>query len=372
MYIPTYTELSEEQLVVLNLPEKGKFLVTGPPGTGKTIMALKRAELANDTGMGVELIMKGKPLSEATSKAANGIGINGDARTYHSYLWRKYPKIFNRNVHQVKPYVHDWDAILDDIEGLTDSQMNNIKSNSETLIIDEGQDLNKYFYLFVQYLFENYTIFADDNQRLHDDNSKLSEIEDFGGTTKVYYLNKNYRNTRQIAELALKFHTGMGKTPDLPTKNGNKPVFRFVDSFNDSVNTIVNWENNFPNKSIGVFTNTISDQIRINKALSSRTSNPTKYYNHRVNNVPDLSSPGIKLITYKSAKGLEFDAVFLPEIQRFTEKSEEIYSKMMLYVLTTRARETLYITFNTNESTESDILEFFPSSDSGLIKYIPS
>ena len=90
MYIPTYTELSEEQLVVLNLPEKGRFLVTGPPGTGKTVMALKRAEMANDAGMGVELIMMGKPLSEATSKAASGIGINGDAKTYHRYLWRKY------------------------------------------------------------------------------------------------------------------------------------------------------------------------------------------------------------------------------------------------------------------------------------------
>jgi superfamily I DNA/RNA helicase len=370
MYIPTYTELSEEQLVVLNLPEKGRFLVTGPPGTGKTVMALKRAEMANDIGMGVELIMMGKPLSEATSKAANGIGIDGDAKTYHSYLWRKYFQIFRKKIHQIEPYVHDWDAILEDIDNLNDSRMAQIKSNSETLIIDEGQDMNKHFYLFVQYLFDSFTIFADDNQRLHDDNSRLKDIRAFGGTSKEYYLNRNYRNTRQIAELALEFHTGVGKTPDLPTKNGNKPILRFVDSFQDSVNAIVNWENNFPNKSIGIFTNTIKDQIRINKALSGRTSNPTKYYNHKVKRVPDLTSPGIKLITYESAKGLEFDAVFIPEIQRFTEKSEEIYTKMMLYVLITRARETLYITFNPNEHVESDIMRLFPSSETGLIKYI--
>jgi len=370
MYIPTYTELSEEQLVVLNLPEKGRFLVTGPPGTGKTIMALKRAELANNSGMGVELIMMGKPLSEATSQAASGIGIDGDAKTYHSYLWRKYYQIFKRQVHQVEPYVHDWEAILEDINNLNHKRLEQIKSNSETLIIDEGQDMNKFFYLFVQYLFENFTIFADDNQRLHDDNSSLEDIESFGQTNNVYYLNKNYRNTRQIAELALVFHTGVEKTPELPTKNGNKPIFRFVNSFQESVNTIVNWENNFPNKSIGVFTNTIGDQVRINKAMNGRTTNPTKYYNHKIKNVPDLSGPGIKLITYESAKGLEFDAVFLPEIQRFTEKNEEIYTKMMLYVLTTRARETLYITFNKNEHVETDILRLFPSSETGLIKYL--
>lgn len=370
MYIPTFTELSEEQLVVLNLPETGRFLVTGPPGTGKTVMALKRAKMANDARMRIELIMMGKPLSEATSKAANGIGIKGDVTTYHSYLWTKYRQIFKRTIHQIEPYVHDWDTILEDINNLSDSRMAQIKSNNETLIIDEGQDMNKYFYLFVQYLFDSYTIFADDNQRLHNDNSRLKDIRAFGEIKREYYLNRNYRNTRQIAELALEFHTGVGKTPELPTKNGDKPIFRYVENFETSVDAIINWESNFPNKSIGVFTETINFQKKLYKALSSRTKNPVKYYKHNVNYVPDLSGPGIKLITYNSAKGLEFDAVFIPEIQRFTEKTEEIYTKMMLYVLITRARETLYITLNTNEHNKSKIKRLFPSSETGLIKYI--
>lgn len=371
MYIPTYTELSEEQLVILNLPIKGRFLVTGPPGTGKTVMALKRAETVNDTGMGVELVMMGKPLSEATTKAAKEIGIDvSKVRTYHSYLWKKYIQIFGIEIHQSEPFVHDWDSILKDINNLNVSSLNKLKKYNETLIIDEGQDMNKYFYLFIQYLFENYTVFADDNQRLHHDNSRLNDIKDFGQTSKEYCLNRNYRNTRQIAELALKFHTGVSNTPDLPSKNGNKPIFRFVSSFHDSIDVIVNWENNFPNKSIGVFINTIKDQIKFNKELSGKTTNPIKYYNYKVKKVPNLTSPGIKLITYESAKGLEFDAVFIPEIQRFTEKSEEIFTKMMLYVLITRARETLYITFNPNEHTKSDIFRLFPSSDAELIKYI--
>ena len=57
----------------------------------------------------------------------------------------------------------------------------------------------------------------------------------------------------------------------------------------------------------------------------------------------DFSRPGIKIINYMSAKGLEFDAVFLPRIDRAWGNPRSHGTMMRFYMLTSRAREWLCI-----------------------------
>ena len=135
---------------------------------------------------------------------------------------------------------------------------------------------------------------------------------------------------------------------------------------------IANHENNFPRKTIGVFTPSIKHQSIIRNALKGRTKNEVMYYNYQKNeeNMPDITYPGIKLITYESAKGLEFDSVFIPELHEYTEKQEEIYTRMKLYVLITRARNHLYITFNREKDYGGRLYRLFPDNDSDIIKYL--
>ena len=40
MKLPPYNLLSREQSDVYELPLEGKFLIVGPPGSGKTVIAL--------------------------------------------------------------------------------------------------------------------------------------------------------------------------------------------------------------------------------------------------------------------------------------------------------------------------------------------
>jgi hypothetical protein len=63
----------------------------------------------------------------------------------------------------------------------------------------------------------------------------------------------------------------------------------------------------------------------------------------------DFDSPGIKLVTHASSKGLEFDTVFLPELHRVRfDPSHPDDIRRMMFVLTARARERLILAYRGN------------------------
>ncbi len=74
--------------------------------------------------------------------------------------------------------------------------------------------------------------------------------------------------------------------------------------------------------------------------------------------VVDLSTPGIKLITWASCKGLEFDSAFLPELQTVAGDPGGDDVRMKLYVACTRARRSL-------------TLMYTGEGEPTLIKYVP-
>jgi superfamily I DNA/RNA helicase len=62
--------------------------------------------------------------------------------------------------------------------------------------------------------------------------------------------------------------------------------------------------------------------------------------------VMDFEEPGIRVVNYASAKGLEFDTVFLPELQLLTEDHTAPAFKMRFFVMTSRARDELYLMYS--------------------------
>ncbi len=69
----------------------GNYLVSGPPGTGKTVMALYRAHALEIDDRPASLLMHGNVLSQYTRLAAKGLGIEASVATFHSWLrnvWR--------------------------------------------------------------------------------------------------------------------------------------------------------------------------------------------------------------------------------------------------------------------------------------------
>ena len=93
--LPTYQALSHEQQDVYELPVDGTYLVSGPPGTGKTVMALYRAQQHLQRRRKVVLLSFSRLLNDYMGDEARRLGLTEThVKTYT--LWLK--NLFNDRV----------------------------------------------------------------------------------------------------------------------------------------------------------------------------------------------------------------------------------------------------------------------------------
>jgi len=359
--MPTYNQLSEEQKAILEDADFDEnLIVIGPPGTGKTVIAMHRAQQlgqARDTK--VNLIMYNQVLSQYTSQwdsddFRQGVGVS----TYHKWvwhLWRKHgcpgnpPKIDN--------FVFDWPVIQAELlqRGVSLGQ----------LVVDEGQDLPVSFFKAIGLLTGNdsggssFCIVADENQRLDENtNASIDEIREAAilGDPKDYQLTRNYRNTREIALLANKFYvglqTGMAEIPE--DRQGPKPrLVGFADGTGDMVKSIARHASNNPGHSILVICPTKGKVKSLrNKLHNKLTGRKVRAYlsgnrTHTADQLETGQDGSITLVHWRSMKGVEADAVFVPHLEEFDLGGDSVDGeKMRLYVLFSRARQILELQYD--------------------------
>src|SRR5262245_60215344 len=113
MRLPAYQALSKEQDRINGLPLSGNFLVSGPPGTGKTVMAIYRASLLNKKMRRATLLMYSKVLITYANSAVEEVGVPLDlVSTMHHWLEGYWKRHFNKRPPYLAPYVFDWNSIL--------------------------------------------------------------------------------------------------------------------------------------------------------------------------------------------------------------------------------------------------------------------
>ena len=363
MRFPTYQDLSEEQDEINNLPLRGRYLVTGPPGTGKTVMALYRAQMISSRGEPARLLMHGRLLSQYTAQVVESMDIDGAVSTFHSWIGRWCRTNWNRNMPSLAPYVPDWQTIID----LAISKPP-ASASMPHLLVDEGQDMAPEFFMFAKGIARGVTVFADENQRITDQNSTLEEIRARIRPDAELRLTRNYRNTREIAVVAGHFfsdtETGI---PGLPDRAGPKPRLQAHPRLHDSIQQIVNYARNFRRQQIGVLVpNTrLLKSYRNRLAASLPDETRLDYYDSREPGLEvDFDTPGVTVVNWASAKGLEFDAVFLPELQDVRRELDDPILRMQLYVLCSRARDRLFLSY-TGPGTPA-IVSILPLTDMDL------
>ncbi|BBY28096.1 AAA family ATPase [Mycolicibacterium sediminis] len=346
--LPDFNDLSAEQDDVLDLPLDASVIVTGPPGTGKTIIAIWRANMLHKARRPTLLLMYGKLLSTYTGAAVKELDVDSLVSTYHSWFPTFYKQAYGQAPPKVDRWTYDWNACK---EKMMKSPVP--KMLQRHIIVDEGQDMPKDFYLMLRMVSRSMTILADENQRITDDQSTIAEITAASGVKEVRTLTRNFRNTRPIAEFAAQFYVGLSSgIPELPAESraGERPVLQGHKDLAETVRQIISYESTFRDHTIGV----LVPQVRLLKSLYNRLSIKAKkpvqaYVSEKQNGgLPnlDFAKPGIKLVTWASAKGLEFDTVFLPELQtvKGDPKSEEL--RMKMYVLSSRAKQRLFLSYS--------------------------
>src|SRR4051812_29930502 len=110
LQLPDFNALSEEQDDVLDLPLDKSVIVTGPPGTGKTIIAIWRAHMLHRAKRPTLLLMFGKLLSTYTRAAVEKSGVDGVVSTYHSWFPRFYGEAYGESPPMLDRYNFDWAA----------------------------------------------------------------------------------------------------------------------------------------------------------------------------------------------------------------------------------------------------------------------
>lgn len=255
------------------------------------------------------------------------------------------------------------DMICDEILSMQDRVTDEDKY--DFVLIDEAQDLPLNKLLIAKLLARvSVTISADFAQKIYRTGFTWKEIGlDVRGRGSKR-LRGTHRNTREIALLAssLEAHNTEKDDEDItpleiPDRTGEKPVVIYAPSYAqeaDDVTTLIRRiQDQSPSVTIGIL---VPTKTLIRTVAEWLYEEGIRYGIIDKKNSTSVLSPGVKLCTCHSAKGLEFDYVILPlvdegnyplssSIDRDEEQEEDAMNaaRNLLYVAMTRARTMLYI-----------------------------
>ena len=350
MQLPTWGELSEEQRDVLEHHLDRPLFVAGPPGSGKTTLALMRARMvAKDRGIKVRIItynrMLRRLLTIMNDQDVDGIG----ECTMHSCIWRDYKHRTGKapTRHPDDSYAFRWDLMLERLDEEGSQPYNRLH-----LIVDEGQDLPVGFFRYAaDYIAPKMTVFADEDQALSNQQTMLEQIKKAARMDDPILLRKNHRNTPEVARVAEHFHSGRLPPAEVQRPPGGEaPVLLRSRNLETTAERISNWCSN-RGGSIGAICNSNDYGKRLQRKLTELLPK------HRVNfyqNVKknedeiDVLLPGVTILNKESVKGQEFDTVFLLELERFIPCTNDAERRAM-YMMCSRARDNLFLVYGPND-----------------------
>lgn len=306
--------------------------------------------------------IKGKmfqSLNEYRSASRSGRGvIDRVSRLHKEAIWGVYER-YTKRMHSLNK------VDFDDFASLCIERIDNdpyFEAPFSHIVIDEAQDLNKAQILAISKLVsddtKSLTIIADAAQRIYKSGFTWSEVGINVRGGRSISLRKNYRNSVYIAKAAsslLEHEDDKSDFTDIDLQNlreGNKPIV--IESFDGSaisewLSTKVRGLKNYSNTAV---------LHRTHQGLKSYsdylTSKGIKNEVIRGAKEIDYTNNAVKVCTMSSIKGLEFDNVFivdlnddmLPYYQGFTEENDDFHistERRLLYTCMTRARDNLFM-----------------------------
>ena len=300
-------------------------------------------------------------------------------------IWKIYSD-YNKELDSMNKMDYDDYAskVIEIIDGKTD-----FVPPFTHIIIDEAQDLSKAQVLAISRLVTSETnsisLIADAAQRIYKSGFTWSEvgIEVRGGRTISF--KKNYRNTVQIAKTAnslLEKETDREDFTEIEfsVRSGDKPKLGIFSDTKEQHQELLNQLDLLKKE------NQLSSTIVLNRTHYGVQQIDTflKENNYSTelikdNNYVNYDSDSIKICTMSSIKGLEFNSVFIldlnddviPSPVGFIDSDDDYHistERRLLYTCMTRAENNLYL-FSSNEFEPSRYLN---EIDSVLLEKINS
>lgn len=298
------------------------IFLSGVPGTGKTVVSIKRLQIAAAKRKKAIIFTYGKLLKKTIEeKLENNKSMPVD--NIHNWMW-------NAQDNGQKEYL----SHLTSAKHL-ESTIQMLKSagkNYDEILVDEGQDISLNTYKILKALTPNLSISADNAQQINNKEEAASEeqiLELFSNIAK-FELDEIFRSAYEIYRFAIQFVPYNARANDstllerLKIKNSgaDKPYVYIEKSLNDTYVTMKDIIDENPTDNIGILYETILNVDECASKLSKKYELSTY---HSIQKVVPSELKNIIVTTFKSAKGIEFDIVIIPYFDDGKKLVEEYY-----------------------------------------------
>lgn len=311
--------LDDYQMDLLDRTLDRSLVVSGCAGSGKSVIALQKAKRIHaEKGTDYTVIVFTKALCDYMNGGRHELGLNNSF--FYHWDWK------NRRGMPKADYV----------------------------IVDEAQDFTREeIQEFINSARKNIFFFGDTAQSIYGGlKSTLSmrEIANMLPSADSVPLYFNYRLPKPIAKVT-QTYIGVGVDPyrerTYKSTENQKPRFIHYSSGEDQIRAIARIIKARNLTDVGILVPHNEAIPKMSQLLNSQGINHEIRYNDRDdfrNSIDTLNfnSTNPKLMTYHSAKGLQFETVFLP----YVESADSDDSRKSLYVAMTRTYRNLYVLYS--------------------------
>ncbi|MDQ0158195.1 3'-5' exonuclease [Alkalibacillus salilacus] len=380
-----------------NLGDRNR-LIRGVAGSGKTLILATRAAILARENPDWNILILCYNIS-----LANYLQQQIDIKVHELESEGDQGSLFDNEMQDRKSFgsieVYNFHSFLYNHFKVKDEQIPNLieslKSNNQlaqqydAILIDEGQDFEQEWLTLVSHLLNPATqsllIVEDRAQNIY--KRKRSYVEDTGlsfqGRSKI--LSINYRNTQQIVRFAWDFYRNNSElqhkvaehefegeiiAPKTTPRKGPEPFIFQADRFTDEMKQVsriihkLNQDHHVPFDEMVIlyrvkrtshqdYIGAIQHQLKTHDIphywISESPSSKRQY---------EKSDGQVKISTIESSKGLDFQAVFIVNIDQMPFKYEEDTQReaALLYIAMTRAHKYLCLSYS-HESAFTQYLE---------------
>lgn len=340
----TESELDDDQLRVLNATIDKSCIVEGCAGSGKSVLALIKAQrIQKERGDNYQIIVFTKALCRYMNTGRKELGLHNEFRYYEEWKWKKY----------LKHYANGMSFMV--YERDDDGNKIPYMPSADYVIVDEIQDFTATeIKEFIKAAKKNFYFFGDTAQSLYNGLKQtlpvnaIPQLLPYTAVPKSFSLYRNYRLPLPVARFVQKVGVDLDPFDEhiYQSKQNELPRVVKFDSIEEEFKSIASIIKNNSLTDVGIL---LPDNATVGKASSELKNlglNIERKYEDKQNfkNNEDslnFSTSNPKIMTYHSAKGLQFEAVFLPMVSDAISDDD----KRALYVAMTRTCRYLYVMY---------------------------
>jgi len=313
------SELDDYQVKIINKRTDNSFIVKGCAGSGKSILALWKAKQIQNEGRGsYQFIVFTKALMQYMSDGVRQVGINSNNVDYH-WNWE------NRKGCPSSDYI-----IVDEAQDFSEEDILKFKNKARKALLLYGDSAQQLY----KFLEDKRTVSMEE----------IAVVTGFQTEQLVF----NHRLPKKVARLAEYISSTNDDLEGRCKIEGvEKPKILKYNSLEAQLDAISEIIKNRNFEDVGIFFRYNADVERAYNHLKRKGLNVEAKFNRTID--LNFNSDNPKLMTYHSSKGLQFEAVFLPECN-----CSDNDSRNPLYVALTRTYQSLYIMHSGNLSSFFD------------------